>query len=220
MTAWNAAPFAQYYLNSIFVALTATVITVTIASMAAFAICRLPFFGRNAVLVGTLGSKLIPFQVLLIPFFILMTTLQLANTRWGLILAYVAICLPFAVFILRAYFLEMPKEVEESARIDGCTWFGVYFRICLPMSRPALATVGIYTFIECWREFMIAVILTNNDSLRTVPVGLASFRNEMLGVSWGEMMAAALTAGLPGIVVFIVLQRQLISGLTQGAVKG
>ena len=134
--------------------------------------------------------------------------------------AYVAILLPFAVFMLSGFMRHLPREVEESARVDGCSWFGIWWRICLPMSRPALAAVGIYSFIESWKEFFIALVMTNSQSIRTVPLGLALFRTDQPGIGWGEIMASALTAAAPAIIVFLLLQRHFISGLTEGAVKG
>ena len=219
-TAWNAAPFGAYYLNSFLVASVTTATTLLIASMAGYALARLPFPGRNAMLGGMLGTTMIPFQVLLIPFFILMTALRLVNTPWGLVFAYVAIFLPFSVFMFRAYFLDLPREIEESARIDGCSWFGVYWRIALPTARPAIAAVGIYTFIEAWNEFFIALIMTSSDAVRTLPVGLAMFNENGIGISWGELMASSITATVPAIIVFTIMQRQIIAGLTGGAVKG
>jgi ABC-type glycerol-3-phosphate transport system permease component len=217
---WAAAPFARYYLNSGLIALLTTVLTLLIASMAGYALARLPFRGRSVLLSGILSSTMIPFQVLLIPFFILMTTLRLVNTPGGLVLGYLVLFMPFAVFMFRAYFLELPREIEESARIDGCSWLGVWWRIALPTARPALATIGIYTFIESWNEFFLALVLTNSQTMRTLPVGLAMLRNDVVGISWGEIMASSLMAGAPAILVFIILQRQLIAGLTGGAVKG
>lgn len=220
VTAWVAAPFANYYFNSFLVASATTLITLLVASMGGYALARLPFPGRTAVLGGMLGTTMIPFQVLLIPFFILMTALKLVNSPGGLLLAYLAIFLPFAVFMFRAYFMDLPREIEESARIDGCSWFGVYWRIALPTARPAIAAVGIYTFIEAWNEFFIALIMTSNDAMRTLPVGLAMFNESEVGISWGELMASSMTATVPAIIVFLIMQRQIIAGLTGGAVKG
>jgi multiple sugar transport system permease protein len=220
IAAWNAAPFATYYFNSFLVAAATTVLTLLIASMGGYALARLPFPGRSLIIGGMLTTTIIPFQVLLIPFFILMTALKLVNSPAGLVLAYVAIILPFAVFMFRAYFMDLPREIEESARIDGCSWLGVYWRIALPTARPAIAAVGIYTFIESWNEFFIALIMTSNDALRTLPVGLAMFNENGIGISWGELMASSITATVPAIVVFLLMQRQLIAGLTGGAVKG
>lgn len=220
ITAWEAAPFATYYLNSFLVAAATTLLTLLIASMGGYALARLPFPGRNLIIGGMLTTTIIPFQVLLIPFFILMTALKLVNSPVGLVLAYVAIILPFAVFMFRAYFMDLPREIEESARIDGCSWLGVYWRIALPTARPAIAAVGIYTFIESWNEFFIALIMTSNDALRTLPVGLAMFNENGIGISWGELMASSITATVPAVIVFLLMQRQLIAGLTGGAVKG
>lgn len=220
ISAWNGAPFANYYINSFLVASVTTVFTVLVASMGGYALARLPFPGRNAALGGMLSTTMIPFQVLLIPFFILMTTLRLVNTPWGLVLAYITIFLPFAVFMFRAYFMDLPREVEESARMDGCSWFGVYWRIALPNARPAIAAVGIYTFIESWNEFFIALVMLSSDTMRTLPVGLAMFNEGGVGISWGELMASSMTATIPAVVVFMIMQRQIIAGLTGGAVKG
>jgi ABC-type glycerol-3-phosphate transport system permease component len=218
--AWRLAPFGRYYLNSLTVAASATVVTLLISSMAAYALARVPFFGRSILFGGILATTMVPFQVLLIPFFILLTALRLVNSLGGLVIAYVTILLPFAIFMLTGFMRHLPREVEESARIDGCSWVGIWWRIALPMSRPALAAVGIYAFIESWREFFVALVMTNSQSMRTVPVGLALFRVDTPGVSWGEIMASALTAAVPALLVFLLLQRQFISGLTEGAVKG
>jgi ABC-type glycerol-3-phosphate transport system permease component len=220
VAAWRVAPFGRYFLNSTIVACSATLLVLLIGSMAAFALTRLNFAGRGVLFLGILATTMIPFQVLLIPFFILLTALGLVNSLAGLTLAYVAILLPFAVFMLTGFMRHLPREIEESARVDGCSWFGIWWRICLPLSRPALAAVGIYAFIESWKEFFIALVMTNSQQTRTVPVGLALFRSDLPGIGWGEVMASALTAGAPAIIVFLLLQRQFISGLTEGAVKG
>ena len=218
--AWRAAPFALYTLNSLLVAAATTASTLLVASLAAYALSRLRFPGRVAILGGILSTTMVPFQAVLIPFFILLTQLHLVNSRPGLVVAYLAIFLPFAIFMLGSFMRSLPREVEESARVDGSSWFGVWWHIALPMARPALAAVGIYTFIESWKEFFVALVMTNSQAIRTVPLGLALFRSDLPGIGWGEIMASALTAGLPAIVVFLLLQRQFISGLTEGAVKG
>ena len=220
VNSWNAAPFGRYYLNSLVVAFVTTILVLWIASMLGFALARLKFAGGRIVLAAILASTMIPFQVLLIPFFILMSQLGLVNRHGGLILPYITLFLPFAVFMFRAYFVSLTREIEESARIDGCSWFGVYLRIALPISRPAIATVGIYTFIESWNEFFIALVMTNRETMRTLPVGLTLFRTESAGVNWGELMAGSIMAAIPAIILFLILQRQFISGLTGGAVKG
>lgn len=218
--AWQVAPFGRFYGNSLLVATTATLVVLVIGSMAAFALCRLRFVGQRVLLGAILSTTMVPFQILLIPFFILLTALGLVNSLAGLVIAYVAIFLPFAIFMLTGFMRHLPREVEESARVDGCSWLGIWWRIALPMSRPALAAVGVYTFVECWKEFFIALVMTNNQSVRTIPVGLALFRTDQPGIGWGEIMASALTAGMPAVVVFVMLQRWFIAGLTEGAVKG
>jgi multiple sugar transport system permease protein len=216
----KVAPFGRYYWNSIFIGGAATILILLVASMAGYAFARLPFPGRTLALGGLLSSTMIPFQVLLIPFFILMTTLKLVNTPYGLVLAYAAMFLPFSVFMFRAYFLSLPREIEESARIDGCSWFGVYWRIALPLARPTIAAVGIYTFVEAWNEFFVALVLTNREAARTLPVGLALLKNDVNGIGWGQIMASSTMAAIPAIIVFLVLQKQIIAGLSGGAVKG
>ena len=218
--AWHLAPFGRFYANSIMVAAATTLIVLVIGSMAAFALCRLQFRGQRLLLGAIMSTTMVPFQVLLIPFFILLTTLGLVNSLLGLVMAYVAILLPFAIFMLVGFMRHLPREVEESARVDGCSWLGVWWRIGLPMSRPALAAVGVYTFVECWKEFFIALVMTNSQSIRTIPIGLALFRTDQPGIGWGEIMAGALTAGLPAVLVFVAMQRWFIAGLTDGAVKG
>lgn len=216
----SAAPFGTYYLNSALVATSTTLLVLLIASMAGYALARLKFAGGGAILGALLSTTMIPFQVMLIPFFILMTSLGLVNTRSGLVLAYLALFLPFCVFMFRAYYANFPREIEESARIDGCSWLGVYWRIALPLAKPVIAAAGIYTFIEAWNEFFVALILTNRDAMRTLPVGLAQLQNDVYGISWGDIMAGSVLAGVPAMIVFLIMQRQIVSGLTSGAVKG
>lgn len=216
----SAAPFGTYYLNSFLVGVTTTLLVLLIASMAGYALARLRFTGGNAILGALLSTTMIPFQVMLIPFFILMTSLSLVNTRSGLVLAYLALFLPFCVFMFRAYYANFPREIEESARIDGCSWIGVYWRVALPLAKPVIAAAGIYTFIEAWNEFFVALILTNRDAMRTLPVGLAQLQNDVYGISWGDIMAGSVLAGVPAMIVFLIMQRQIVSGLTSGAVKG
>lgn len=218
--ALKAAPFGTYYLNSALVSTATTLLVLLIASMAGYALARLKFKGGNVILSALLSTTMIPFQVMLIPFFILMTSLGLVNTRSGLVVAYLALFLPFCVFMFRAYFANFPREIEESARIDGCSWLGVYWRVALPLAKPVIAAAGIYTFIEAWNEFFVALILTNRDAIRTLPVGLGLLRNDVYGISWGDIMAGSVLAGVPAMIVFLVMQRQIVSGLTSGAVKG
>jgi ABC-type glycerol-3-phosphate transport system permease component len=217
---FKRAPFNIYYRNSIVISLVSSTLILFTSSMAGFSIARLKFQGRHIILGGILSSTMIPFQVLLIPFFVLMTKIRLVNTFGGLIVPYLTIFLAFALFMFYGFFKDFPAAMEDSARIDGCSWYQVYFRIGLPLAKPAIATVVIYSFIDCWNEFMVALIMTSKDIMRTVPLGLAAMRNTNMGINWGELMAASLIACLPAVVFFLIMQRQFIAGLTKGAVKG
>ena len=146
-------------------------------------------------------------------------TFGLTNTRLGLIGSYVAITLPLGLWLLRAYYGAIPKEIEDAARVDGCSYFGVFWRIILPLSVPGLVAVFIYTITVCWQEYLFAITFISSDHLKTLPVALNSFTGEH-GTDWGGMMAAAVLMSLPVAVVYLLLQRYFLAGLTAGSVKG
>lgn len=214
---WTVIPFGRYYLNSLLVAITVTLGQLLTSSMAAFAFARLHFPGRDKLFFLYLATLMIPAQVTMIPLFILMTELKLVDTYWALILP--PMFSAYGTFMLRQFFLTLPHELEEAARIDGCGYWLIYWKIILPLSKPALATLGVFTFMGAWNSFVWPLIMTNSDSMRTLPVGLAAF-NGQYTTEWSLLMAGSAMMILPLLAVFIFGQRFFVKGIQLGAVKG
>lgn len=215
--AWTLVPFARYFFNSGVMAVTITLGQLVTCSLAAYAFARLRFPGRDTLFMMFLATMMVPGQVLLIPQFILM--------RWfGWIDTYQALILPsigsaYGVFLLRQFFLQIPFELEDAARIDGCSRLRIIYRIIMPLSIPALTTLGVFTFMNAWNAFVWPLIVTNSDLMRTVQVGLTSFRGAY-SVDWARMMAATCFVTLPVLIAFIIGQRQFIQGITLTGLKG
>lgn len=215
--AFQAAPFGHYYLNSLAVAITVTIGQLITCSMAAYAFARLEFWGRDVLFYIFLGTMMIPYQVTMIPSFMVLHWLGWVDTYKALIVPGLASA--FGTFLLRQFFLTIPKELEEAAYIDGCSRFKVLWRIIIPLSKPALASLGIFTFMAAFNNFMWPLIVTNSEALRTVPLGLAIFRDRYL-TDWDLLMAGSVTATLPILIVFFFAQKYFIKGITLSGIKG
>lgn len=212
-------PFGRFLLNSAIVTVLSTVLCLFIASLAAYAFARLKFRGREPLLVGLLVVAMIPLITLIVPLYILVRNLGLLNTYWGLIAPYVTYSLPVAIFILTAFFREIPPELEEAALIDGCTRLNTLWRIIAPLAAPGLITAGIIVFVYTWNEFLIAMTLTSTTGVRTITVGVALYRGEFT-FPWGVISAAVALATVPIMALILLGQRLVVRGLTAGAVKG
>ncbi len=210
--------FPRYILNSLFVCLTATFFTVTIGLLAAYSFSRRQFQFRNVLLIIVVFTQLFPFIILITPVYAIFFRLGFVNTYHGLIIAYIAITLPFAVYMLLGYLDSVPRELDEAAIIDGCSTLGVIFRVVLPVAMPGVTATAIYAFALAWNEFLFALTLMTQNELKTVPVGLAGFFGQYT-TQWNLVMAASVVATIPTLIIFLFLQRQLISGLAAGAVK-
>ena len=211
-------PVAKYFFNSLVVALITTFGQLIFASFAGYAFAKLRFKGCDALFLLFLITMMIPPQVNIIPLFFMMRQLHLIDT-------YQALIIPgffggFGIFMLRQYFLGLPKDLEESAKIDGCNIFETFVKIAIPLAMPALATLGIFTFVSSWNSFMWPLIVTNSDTMRTLPVGLAIFKGSFREITlWGDLLACAVICTLPVIVVFLVGKKYFINDLLQGSVK-
>ena len=213
-----SAEFPRYLINSAIVSLTAMVLSVVISSLTGYAFSRFTFRGKRPLMVATIAVHLFPYVILITPMYTFFSALSLLNTYQGLILAYVALTLPFASYLMMGYFETVPKGLDEAARIDGCTTIGVLFRVILPVAWPGVATVAINAFILSWEEFLFAKVLMTSDAMKTVQVGLSNFFGEFT-TQWDLVMAASVVASLPTIVLFAIAQRRLVSGLAVGSVK-
>ncbi len=215
--ALTSLPFGRFYLNSFIVAIGVTALTLLTSSLAAFAFARLRFKGRNTLFLVYLATLMIPFPVLLIPNFIMVRYL-------GWYDSYAALILPpafsaFATFLLRQFFKGIPTELDDAARIDGASSLRIWWQIILPNSTAALAALAIFVFLGNWNEFLWPLVVTNSENMRTVPVGLNIFQGQF-GVKWQLLMAAAVVAMLPVLVVYILAQKWFIKGITISGMGG
>ncbi len=217
--AWSSNNFYIYFTNSLVVAVSTTLLSVLFSAMLAYAFARFVFPGKEAIFYAFLFTLMIPNLVLIIPQFFLAKALGLRNSLWGLIFVYVAITIPLNTFLLRGFFEQLPRELEEAMLIDGGGYFTIFFRIVMPLSTPALATVAIFTFLASWDEFIWALTAIDEMSARTLPVAIATFQGAH-ATEWGLVFAASLIAAIPTVTVFVSLQRYFMGGLTSGAFRG
>ena len=215
--AFQAAPFGRYYLNSLIVACTVTLGQLITCSMAAYAFARLQFKGRDVLFYIFLGTMMIPYQVTMIPSFMVLYWLGWVDSYQAMIVPGLASA--FGTFLLRQFFLTIPKELEEAAYIDGCGKFRVLWQIIIPLSKPALATLAIFTFMGTFNDFIWALIVVNSDHLRTVQLGLAIFRDRYI-TDWDLLMAGSVMATLPILIIFFFAQKYFIKGITLSGIKG
>ncbi|ADX48540.1 binding-protein-dependent transport systems inner membrane component [Paracidovorax avenae ATCC 19860] len=210
--------FDRYLVNSLIVGVSATAITLVLGCMAAYGLVRLRFRGRQAIGYATLLLRTVPLAVLAVPVFMIWSQAGLANSLAGLVLLYVAVNLPFTIWLLYGFIQQVPVELEEAAAIDGCGPVEVFWRIVLPLIRPGLAAAAIFTFRIAWNEFILALVLTDRAT-RTLPVAASLYVTD-IGVDWGKVMALGSLIAIPPLIFTFLAARQIITGLTAGAVKG
>ncbi|MGY8825469.1 MAG: carbohydrate ABC transporter permease [Candidatus Latescibacterota bacterium] len=215
--AWDILPFGLYIFNTFFIAITTVLLNLLLCSLTGYALARMRFAGRQAILYAVLATTMVPFQVLLIPLFIVTLKLGLVDSYAGVILPVAVNA--FGIFLLRQAFSTIPKELEDAARIDGCGDWQIYARIMLPLIKPALATLAAFTFVAQWNDFLWPLVILKSRELYTLQLGLASLQG-VFGVNWRYISAAAVIALVPAILFFLFTQRFFTRGLTSGAVKG
>jgi raffinose/stachyose/melibiose transport system permease protein len=216
--AWEKG-IQSYFLNSAYVTGFSILLTVMTGTMAAFVLARYRNRWIDAALLFIIGGLMMNPEVALIPLFEILTFFNLIDTRWALILTYVAYRLPLTIILIRAFFLTVPKELSESALIDGCSEFGIYWRIYLPLSIPIVITSVIINAFYAWNEFLFATVFINSSELKTIPSGLMVFR-DALRTDWGVLLSGMVIASVPMVILLIVLQKYLVRGLSEGSVKG
>lgn len=212
-------PFARYFLNSLVVSLGSTLLSVTLAALAAYGFTRFHIRGAGALIVFLLFTKMLPETLLIIPYFRLMSELGLINTYLALILAYSSFSLPFSVWMLIGFFRSIPREIDEAAIVDGASRLTSFFRVVLPLARPGLVAVALFTFLLSWNSYVWALVLTTDPNMFVLSVGIANMVGEYR-VQWNELMAGAVIAAVPVMVLYALLERHLVSAITAGAVKG
>ncbi|HYM70018.1 MAG TPA: carbohydrate ABC transporter permease, partial [bacterium] len=214
----RAAPFARFFLNSVIVSTAITVGQLTTASLAAFALARRVFPGRRLILGFFVATLLIPGEITIIPAYLIVRTLGWVDTYAALIVPFLAS--GFAVFLLHQAFLTVPQEFEDAAAIDGATGLGFLTRILLPVCRPAVGSLGLLTFVASWNSYLWPLIVTDRNEMRPVQVALRYFMDADLGNRWPELMAASVLIVAPIVVLFLIVQRQFVQGLTAYGLKG
>ncbi len=218
VTAWNKASFAVYFRNSVLVSFVSIGLLVLVSSMGAYVLARYEFPAKRAIYLYILAGLVLPARLAIIPIFLLMRRIGLLDSLLGLCIVNTASGLSFSIFLLTNFFKTIPVDLEDSARIDGAGSFRIYWQINLPLLRPALATVAIFNFINVWNDFFFPLIFISTKTRKTIPLGIQSFFGEF-AVQWDLLFAGLNIAIVPVIVLFLVLSKQFISGLTEGAIK-
>jgi len=210
--------FMLWLRNSLVVAIGTTALGLFLATTAAYGFSRFDFRGKKGAMLSFLVVQMFPGAIIIIPYFILMSSLGLLDTALGLILAYSVTALPVSVFMMKGFFDTIPTDLEEAARVDGCSRTGAFYRILLPLAKPAIAVTALFSFLAAWNEFLLAYTFMQADEKYTLPVGINSF----IGIApqWGYFAAASILVSIPVVLLMITFQRYLISGLTAGGVKG
>ncbi|MCP1111279.1 carbohydrate ABC transporter permease [Ohessyouella blattaphilus] len=219
VNAFRVSPIAKYYMNSFFVSITATVLNLVVMGMAGYVIARASFKLKRFFRAMFSLALLVPGAALLIPLYTTIKAVGLYDTRLGLILVYAGFGIPTTLFIVSGYFMAIPRELEESAYIDGSGFLNTFIKIIVPLGKPAFATAGVLQFLTCWNEFQFAMTLTTGHESRTLPVALYYFKSAFAS-DYGAMFAATVMISLPSIIIYILMQKQIVTGLTGGAVKG
>jgi raffinose/stachyose/melibiose transport system permease protein len=217
---WQQAHIPQYSVNSMIVASGTVCLTVACATTASFGLSRFRFRGRNVIYLSFVVLLTLPVQVYIIPLYIIVVRSGLADRLLGLVLVYTAGNLPLAVFLFKTYFDGLPVDLLDAAKLDGCTEWQVFRRIVLPLSRPVIATVSIFTFVQAWNEFFLALVFIHTPERLTLPLGLQNFFVNQFQTQFPQLFATLALSIAPLVIVYLILQRQFIAGLTAGAVKG
>ncbi|AWL84705.1 sugar ABC transporter permease [Streptomyces sp. TSRI0445] len=216
---FGSSQFGTYLLNSLIVSAVAGTVATVISMLSAYVLARFEFRTKTALLMAALVTQMIPSFIALGPLYLLMTDLGLVDNRLGLVLVYIAVCIPFCTVMLRGFFANIPDTLEEAAMIDGCSRLGALFRVLLPVMKPGIVAAFIFNFVNCWNELFLSVTLMNSDDNKTVPTALNGFISSF-NIDWGSMSAAAVLTILPTMVLFAFASRHIVQGLTAGAVKG
>jgi multiple sugar transport system permease protein len=217
--AFRAQPFGAALFNSFLVASTTTALCLAIGASAAFALARLPFRGKSALLGASLAISMFPPIATVSPLYLIVRSLGLRDTPAGLVLPYTTFALPLTLWLLTSFFQQIPEELYRAARVDGCTPFQTFRRVFLPLAGPGLGTTAILVFIFAWNEFLYALTFTSSPTRRTVPVAISLLATDRED-PWGQIAAASVVATLPLLVATVLFQRRIVAGLTAGAVKG
>lgn len=217
--AWNAAPFGRFFANSVIVSVAVVLGQLFTASLAGYSFARLRYPGRNAIFLLYISLLMVPFTVLLIPLFVQMRAFRWVNTLLPVIVPF--LFTPWGTFMMRQFMVTLPRELEDAARIDGCGFFRTYWRVILPLTKPALATLGIFTFVNTWNSFQWPLIVLGTPDVKTLPLGLASFQAQSaMRTPWHLIMAASTFIVIPVLIAFVLGQKYYVRGIVTTGIKG
>ncbi len=219
--AWNQISIGTCFVNSVFVTAVTMFFILLIGSMAAYALARFVFKGREVLQTTFIGGMMFPVFLGIVPLFLMLAKLNLLDNYVGLITVYVAYSLPFTIFVLTGFFRTLPHELAEAGMIDGCSQFTVFWRIMMPIAKPGLIAAGIFNFFGIWNEYPLALVIINRKELYTLPLGIASLvMQQQYETDWGALFASLVIVMIPSLIVYLFFQRQITEGLTAGALKG
>ncbi|MED5414529.1 MAG: carbohydrate ABC transporter permease [Candidatus Latescibacterota bacterium] len=219
--AWSEARIGDFFWNSLFVTISTLLVQLFVGSMASYSLAKYRFRAQGILYYGFLAGMMFPLFLGIVPLFFLVKSLGLLDSHLGLIVVYAAFGIPFTVFVLTAFFRTIPTEIMEAGVMDGCGHFSLYWRIMLPLAKPGLTTVGIFTFISIWNEYILALVLLSSSHLRTMPLGIAVLQFvQFYEVDFGALFAGLVIVMLPTLLCYVILQEQITKGMTVGAVKG
>jgi ABC-type glycerol-3-phosphate transport system permease component len=218
LSIWKDYPMLAWFKNSSLVVVFSTIVSIVFSTLAGYGTSRFRFRGRGALLAFLLVTQMFPSIMMLIPYYKVLQTIGLINTLAGLIVVYVSFTIPMLTWMMMGYFDGIPRELDEAALIDGCSRFRTFRQIILPLTLPGLISAAIYAFIQGWNEYMFALILMTNDTLKTLPVGIGQM-NGFYRIMWNDLMAASIVSSIPLLLIFLFLQKYFVSSLTAGAVK-
>ncbi|MFF2157115.1 carbohydrate ABC transporter permease [Paenibacillus chitinolyticus] len=217
---WDKYQFGGYFMNSIIVTVVSVLAGLILSAMTAYILARFAFKGSGVLYYVYIASMMIPMFLGMIPLFFLMSDMGLTNSLLGLIIVYTVSTIPFSVFVLVGFFKTLPSEIEEAAMMDGASYYGIFFRIMMPLAKPGLISVSIINVLNTWNEYILGVVLNSEPSKYTLPVGIAVMQGEMqYRTEWGPLFAALLISMVPVMIFYLIFQRQIASGITAGAVK-
>ncbi|MCL2144237.1 MAG: carbohydrate ABC transporter permease [Endomicrobia bacterium] len=219
VTAFVKADFGQYFLNSVFYTVVGVFFVVLISSLAAYAFARLEFWGKNVLFYVLIATLLIPIPGSFVPLYLLLKSLGLLDSRLGLLLCYISSGLAFAIFLLKGFFDDLPKELEEAALIDGCSRFGIYWRIAVPLAKPAIATIVIMNSLSIWNEFLLALVVLQDKAKMPIQRGLMVFQGTFI-TDYPLLMAGLTIATIPIVIIYLLMQKHIVKGIAAGAIKG
>lgn len=217
--AWKEGGFGRYFINSIFYTTSVVIGIIIVSSLAAYAFSRLSFPGKNIFFYAFMAAMMIPIPGSFVPLYVLLNKLHLRNTQLGYILCMINVGLSTSIFLLKTFFDKMPRELEDAARIDGCTKFGIWWNVALPLAKPVLAVVVVFNALNVWNEYLLALLIFDSKHLMPLQVALMKFHGEYI-TQYHLLMAGLTIAALPIIIVYVLMQKYIVKGVTQGAIVG